>query len=128
MKLSNIKTGFYTDGEKLYSKIDGNICVWMPHREESDLQLKNGTDVAKVKCSDLEIEVKPVKEGMSFCGGEIEVINKTVISGIEIHPINPVYDKKGYCVKHDGYKELKCYCNFKFEAVTEDGRRRYRCY
>ena len=103
MKVQNIKKGFYTDGERLFSKADGyrGAMVWMPSKEESTLFLASGNYGARFH---EDIEVRPVKAGMLFHNGEIEVIDKNTILITKITPINPKYDAKGHCIAKDGYK------------------------
>lgn len=120
MKLNNIKNGFYTDGENLYSNICGQVCIWLKSTRESNDFLSKGTDVARAAFSDPNMEVKPAKAGMSFCNGEITVIDKNTIQGIEIRPINPKYNGRGCCIGHDGYKKHTVSYNSKFEKVNSN--------
>lgn len=106
MKLANIRKGLYTDGEYLYSKMYGRIIVFTPPEEENGLFLKCGVNVSFVSFDDIaEKEVKKAKVGQSFFDGKLEVIEKDVVRYLAIYPVNPVYDKKGYCLSHDGYTE-----------------------
>lgn len=122
MKLGNIKNGFYTDGKNLFSYINGHVCIWLKSIEESVnmTYLANGTDIARAAFNDPNTEVKPAKAGMTFCNGEITVIDKNTIEGIEIRPINPKYDKKGYCISHEGFKTRIVNYNSKFEKVNSN--------
>lgn len=104
MNVQNIKKGFYTDGENVFSKEFGMIAQWLPCREESEWFLKKGNECAKFT---EDLEVKPVKAGMIFCNGEIVVLNKNMIEITEVVPINPLYNEKGYCIKKDGYRTFK---------------------
>ena len=121
MKLENIKNGFYTDGQNLYSNVCGQVCVWLKSSPEvENLFLAQGNWTAKIKFEDSDKEVKLVKAGMSFCDNEIVVIDKNTIQAIEINPINPKYDKKGYCIKKDGYKRAIVNYNSKFQKINSN--------
>lgn len=104
MKIEKIRKGFYTDGEKIYS-YNGGACVWCEIREESENFLKSGNEEARTQ--NYGEEVKKVKSGMTFCNGQIVVIDGNAIEITKISPINPKYDGKGCCVSHDGYTEKK---------------------
>lgn len=99
--LQKIKKGYYTDGERIFSNECGKACVWMPVREESNVWLKAGNETAR--CFE-NIEVKPVKAGMTFYNGQIEVIDKNTIKITFVERINAKYDEKGYCISFDGYE------------------------
>lgn len=104
MNVQNIKKGFYTDGNRIFSNSYGKAVVWCEITEESDLFLKNGNEMARFHD---DLEVSKVKVGMEFCNGQIKVVDKNAIEIQKIVPVNPVYDKKGYCIKHDGYREWR---------------------
>lgn len=104
MNVQNIKKGFYTDGTRIFSCYWGKAMVWTPKREESDWFLKKGNEMARFH---EDLEVSKVKPGMEFCDGQIKVLDKNTIEISTIVPINPVYDKKGCCVSHEGYKEYR---------------------
>lgn len=111
MKLGKIKTGFYTDGENLFSYVGGRVCVWCKcDRTEGFaagyLFQQLGNHPARIHIEDADTDVSPVKSGESFYGGEIVVEDKKVAFITEITLKNPVY--KGEClVSYDGYSESK---------------------
>jgi len=104
MNVQNIKKGFYTDGEKIFSKVMGVVCVWNPAHEENDLWMKAGNEPSRYHD---DLEVSKVKPGMEFCNGEIKVLDKNTIEVLRVAPINAVSNKKDYCVKFDGYKNYR---------------------
>lgn len=83
------------------------MSIWIAKHEESEYFLKHGSDVARIGERDYGAEVKPVKAGMTFLNGEIVVIDKNTIGIQFVKPVNPLYDSRGYCVAHDGYKEWR---------------------
>lgn len=120
MKLGKIKTGFYTDGENIFSNVNGSVCVWQKcNRAEGQaagyLFSKIGNTPAKISSDLDELEVKKVKTGDSFYGGEINVVDQKSIEITEIVMMNPVYEK-GLLVSYGGYKERKA-------VVNKDGNR-----
>lgn len=104
MNVQNIKKGFYTDGERIFSNYCGQVSVWCESREESEHWLASGNEMARFHD---DLEVKPVKPGMEFYNGEIKVIDKNTIEALRVDRINPVYDSKGYCIKLDGYRKIR---------------------
>lgn len=93
---------FYTDGERIFSKECGQVCVWIQSREESEWFCESGNMPAR--CFE-DIVVKPVKEGMTFNNGEITVVAKNEIMIHYVKYINAKYDDKGYMISYDS-KEL----------------------
>lgn len=107
-QLQKIKKGFYTDGENLYSNVEGMVCVWCKAERDLKLFLDHGNEPAR--CHDEKI-VKPVKPGMRFCDGEIRVIDKESIEILRIEAVNRKVDSRGYTVSFDGYTERKVIVN-----------------
>ncbi|EOT28578.1 hypothetical protein C805_00099 [Eubacterium sp. 14-2] len=104
MNVQNIKKGFYTDGNRIFSCYWGKTVIWTPVREESDCFLKSGNEMARFH---EDLDVSKVKPGMEFCQGQIKVLDKNTIEILKISPVNPVYNKKGCCVSHEGYTEQR---------------------
>ena len=120
MKLGKIKTGFYTDGENIYSNVNGTVCVWQKcDRNEGQaaeyLFCKIGNIPARIFAEWKDLEVKKVKAGDSFYGGEITVVDEKSIEITVISLVNPVYDGD-VLVSYDGYEETK-------SVVNKDGDR-----
>lgn len=111
MKLGRIKTGFYTDGEKLFSYVGGRVCVWCAcDRTEGfaagHLFQQLGNHPARIRVEDADTEVRPVKAGEVFYDGEIVIEEKKVAIVTEISLKNPIY-KGEYLISYDGYSDNK---------------------
>jgi hypothetical protein len=100
MNVQNIKKGFYTDGNRIFSCYWGKAMVWTRATRGLENFLDSGNEMARFHDN---LEVSKVKPGMEFYQGQIKVLDKNTIEILKISPVNPVYDEKGNCVSFDRY-------------------------